>query len=247
MSGLNPLKPAESIAERDARLATLTQLAGRMLHDFNNYLTPIKGYLALFKEDCPPESSTFRYAGLMEKAAGKIEINLEGVAAAVRPERNYRPAAIDFQDIVAESTAAWVARFSDSAPVLESRLTPCLLKLDAQQWRHVVFHLLENARLAGTGSVTVRLTREVLTPGRMAELGLKKTDTCLLEVTDNGCGMAPETLSKAFDPFFTTRSKDKAAGLGLTQAFSVTRLHGGQILLESQPEAGTKVSIWLPL
>ena len=81
----------------------------------------------------------------------------------------------------------------------------------------------------------------------MTELGLKKPNTCLLEVTDTGCGMTPEVLKKAFEPFFTTRSKDKAIGLGLTQAFNVSRLHGGQIVLQSQPGVGTTVSIWLPL
>jgi signal transduction histidine kinase len=246
---LKPSAPKTAIAIRDEHLSALSQLAGRMVHDFNNYLTPIKGYLGLFKEECAPESATLRYAGLMEKASGKIESNLEAMAAAVRPERSFRPWAVDFQKIVSESVAAWVAKAPAQAHVqVRTHLAPCLLTVDAQHWRDILFHLLENARLAcaSGGVVDVRLHPEKLTAEKMAELGLLQPDTFLLQVNDTGCGMAPDVLNRAFEPFFTTRSKDKASGLGLTQAYNVARLHGGQILLESQPGSGTTVSIWLP-
>jgi signal transduction histidine kinase len=236
------------IAERDARVMALSQLASRMVHDFNNYLTPIKGYLGLFKEECAPESATLRYAGLMEKAACKIEYNIDAIAAAVRPERNYRPSPTDLRNVIEQSIKEWNDQLNTPLSI-STTLCPCPVTIDINQWRGVLFHLLENARFACAegGSVEIKLTKVTLTAGDMAMLGMHKAGSCRLEITDKGCGMPPEILNRALEPFFTTRSKDKAAGLGLTQAFNVTRLHGGQIMLESQTGTGTTVTIWLPL
>ena len=160
MDGLKPLTTTLGIAARDAHLLALSHLAGRMVHDFNNYLTPIKGYLGLFKEECLPESAARRYAGLMEKAAGKIEFNVEAIAAAVRPERSFRPSTENFHDIIGGTIADWTARTAAPAPVpIKTFLSPCVLSLDACQWRSVIVHLLENARLACAtgGTIVVKL------------------------------------------------------------------------------------------
>jgi len=68
-----------------------------------------------------------------------------------------------------------------------------------------------------------------------------------LRVADNGCGMAPEIKRLAFDPFFTTRRHYGATGLGLHIVHNiVTERLGGRLNLESEPGAGTTVSLILP-
>lgn len=69
----------------------------------------------------------------------------------------------------------------------------------------------------------------------------------VLCVRDDGAGMAPEVMARAFEPFFTTRDVGKGTGLGLTVARDVVRSHGGDIALESAPGKGTSVTITLPL
>lgn len=66
-----------------------------------------------------------------------------------------------------------------------------------------------------------------------------------LEIIDNGCGMDPQTLSKAFKPFFTTRDVGKGTGLGLTVARDIVLEQGGEIALESTPGQGTRVILTL--
>ncbi|MBI3876905.1 MAG: response regulator, partial [Verrucomicrobia bacterium] len=78
-------------------------------------------------------------------------------------------------------------------------------------------------------------------------LGVAGTDVFELTVRDTGLGMSEATLQRAFEPFFTTRPKGQAAGLGLTIVHSVARLHGGQVTLESAEDAGTTVRIWIPV
>jgi signal transduction histidine kinase len=65
-----------------------------------------------------------------------------------------------------------------------------------------------------------------------------------LKVTDTGCGMPPEVLSRIFEPLFST--KTRGTGLGLATVYSLIRQAGGQISAESQQGAGTTMTIYLP-
>lgn len=66
-------------------------------------------------------------------------------------------------------------------------------------------------------------------------------------VTDNGCGMTQEKARRIFDPFFTTRQTEGGTGLGLSLAHTIVRLHGGTIDVESEPGAGTRLTVSLPV
>jgi CheY-like chemotaxis protein len=68
----------------------------------------------------------------------------------------------------------------------------------------------------------------------------------VLEVIDRGCGMTPEVLSQALDPFFTTKDVGKGTGLGLPVVFGIVRGHQGFLTIDTEPGQGTCVGIWLP-
>ena len=68
-----------------------------------------------------------------------------------------------------------------------------------------------------------------------------------LQVADNGCGMDAATASRAFQPFFTTRTDPPALGLGLAVAEGFIHQAGGALTLESAPAWGTRVNDWLPV
>lgn len=68
----------------------------------------------------------------------------------------------------------------------------------------------------------------------------------VIEIADNGCGMAPETLAKIFDPFYTTREVGAGTGLGLTVARDIVQAHEGSIAVASEPGHGTTVTVKLP-
>jgi signal transduction histidine kinase len=65
-----------------------------------------------------------------------------------------------------------------------------------------------------------------------------------LTVQDTGAGIAPEDLSRVFDPFFST--KPQGTGMGLTAVFHIVANHLGEIKIESTPGQGTVVYLWLP-
>jgi CheY-like chemotaxis protein len=144
---------------------------------------------------------------------------------------------------------AWQAGLPVSVIIaVEKKIDSCCTRLDPTQWRSVIRHLLQNARfaLASGGNLEVTLKRQELTPSEVAELRVASHQVLRLTVQDNGIGMSDTTLRRACEPFFSTRPRTRAAGLGLTFVYSMARFHGGQIVIESEEDVGTTVTIWLP-
>ena len=103
---------------------------------------------------------------------------------------------------------------------------------------HLFVNLLVNAldAMAATGgTLTVTLRQEI---SALNQRGV------LITVQDTGQPIAPESLPHLFDPFFTTRANH--IGLGLFSVQRIVTAHQGEIHVESLPDQGTAVSVWLP-
>jgi signal transduction histidine kinase len=81
------------------------------------------------------------------------------------------------------------------------------------------------------------LTISTITDGESKQVGVV--------VTDNGCGIAPDDLTKFFEPFYT--NKEGGSGLGLAICYEIIQQHAGRITVESQPGKGSTFTVWLPL
>jgi two-component system NtrC family sensor kinase len=106
----------------------------------------------------------------------------------------------------------------------------------------VILNLLSNARdaVAGSqGSSWVRIRTDALLDGCESRV--------IIEVSDNGKGIAEGNLSKIWDPFFTTKDPDKGTGLGLSISKSIVEDFGGSVDVESTEGQGTKITIALPV
>jgi signal transduction histidine kinase len=112
------------------------------------------------------------------------------------------------------------------------------LKTDPEALEQVIINLLINASHAADKRESwVRIE---------ALLSKDKPNHAVIEVTDNGCGMTQETIARIFDPFFTTKGPGVGTGLGLSVSYNLIRQLGGQILVESKPEEGTRFKVVLP-
>jgi signal transduction histidine kinase len=120
---------------------------------------------------------------------------------------------------------------------------------DSHQLEQVVMNLVVNSRdaMPEGGRVAIEIART--SPAEVAPPLSSRTGAARfgrIEVRDTGCGMDSRTLSRAFEPFFTTRRRGQGTGLGLATVLRIVSQSGGAVRLESEVGKGTAVIVDLP-
>ncbi len=238
-------------AREAEKLESLAILASGVAHDVNDTLQGIMGNASLAKrllpEDAPPRELLARIESSVGEAA-----QLADQMLALAGRRLLRKGPIDLAALLA-----------DHAPLLQSMLPPQVrLTVDVEpalpavegdelQLRQALSALVANAGEAifePVGEVSIRVRRG---SGRSASSGERlvpapvEGPVVCLEVADTGCGMDEATLARIFDPFFTT--KMAGHGLGLPALLGIMRAHGAAIAVESEPNRGARVRLFLPI
>jgi signal transduction histidine kinase len=123
------------------------------------------------------------------------------------------------------------------------------VKVDPAQSDQLPANLCVNARdaIAGQGKITIETGAKIFDQAYCTDhLEFLPGEYPLLEVSDNGCGMDPKTLSQIFEPFFTTKEQGKGTGLGLASVFGMVKQNNGFINVYSETGQGTTFKIYLP-
>ncbi len=232
------------------RMEALGQLAGGIAHDFNNVLQAVQGSARLIERRPDDPEGVKRLARMVTEAAGRgASITRRLLAFSRRGE--LRTEAVDpvllltnLREVLTHTMGAGIGVRLDMPHSL-----PALLA-DRGQLETVLVNLAANARDAMEGKGTITLSAALDTPGcdpGDGHPGAGPGRYVLLAVSDSGCGMTPEVLARATEPFFTTKGRGKGTGLGLAMARGFAEQSGGRLAIESAPGRGTVVSLWLPL
>jgi signal transduction histidine kinase len=107
---------------------------------------------------------------------------------------------------------------------------------DPSGLRQVCMNLVTNAHQAIKGTGLVELKTENLDNGMVS-----------ISIRDTGCGIAPDTIDRIWDPFFTTKEVGKGVGLGLALTYNIVKRHGGEIEVESRLGEGSQFTVLLPV
>ena len=119
--------------------------------------------------------------------------------------------------------------------------------LDADKIQQVLLNVIINAiqAMPEGGRLTLRSEWRERPPDGIEVEGEEEEQGVLIVAEDTGVGIPKDAMEKIYESFYTT--KEEGTGLGLTIVRKIVRAHGGELALESEPGAGTRVGIWLPV
>jgi PAS domain S-box-containing protein len=231
-------------------------LAAGVAHEFNNLLAGMSGYASLALHEAglgeTPAQFMRQVVALSERAA---RLTRQLLVYARKPELTRRPTAvIDLVSATADLMRQTVG-LEAALDVAAAGDPPLIVSGDANQLQQALVNIGLNARDAviveptppTPRDVTFRVRHRVLAEELKAfPQDVPPGDYVLIEVEDRGCGMTPEVLAQAIDPFFTTKEVGQGTGLGLPMVFGIVQGHQGYLTIESAPGRGTRVGVYLP-
>jgi two-component system cell cycle sensor histidine kinase/response regulator CckA len=231
------------------KLESLGVLAGGIAHDFNNLLSSILAQAELAEQELAVGTDPRQELQLIKNVAIRAgEMVRELMVYSGQDSASFEP--LDLSGLVREILELLKISISKQAILkvdLPENLPP--VRANAVQMRQVVMNLITNASEAlgdkkGVISVTVAKvgSGQDSLPDRQSNA--RVDDYLQMEVSDTGCGMTAEVLSRIFDPFFTTKFAGR--GLGLAAVQGIIRSHGGSINAVSCPGKGTHFQILIP-
>ena len=233
------------------RMEALGQLAGGIAHDFNNVLQAVQGGCALIERRPGNPEGVKRFARMILEAAERgATVTHRLLAFSRRGELQAEP--LDVGSLLA-NTREILAHTLGTGIEIRLEVTDGLPPLfaDKGQLETVLVNLATNARdaMAGTGTLTLGAVAETLTHDDELRfpVNLKAGSYLRISVSDTGAGMDAVTLKKAVEPFFTTKPTGQGTGLGLAMASGFAQQSGGGLHIESIPNRGTTVRLWLPV
>ncbi len=239
------LSEAKELFHQSQKMESVGQLTGGVAHDFNNLLTVVSANLELIEVgDNIGEARRFATAALRAVDRGaKLTAHL--LAFSRRQVLNPKP--IDAFQLVSEFEGLIYKAVGEACRVkVRTDKGLWLCHVDPALLETALLNLALNARdaMPNGGLLEIETKNIVVVEGAVA--GCLPGSYVRLSVRDHGCGMPPEVLDRVFEPFFTTKEVGKGTGLGLSMVYGFVRQSGGHIAIESAPEKGTTVALYLP-
>lgn len=233
---------------RAQRMESIGTLAGGIAHDLNNILSPIiMGADMLALDD--PDPATSKWLGIIKENAERGAELIKQVLTFARGMTGER-VTLQLRHILKDLIAVLNETMPKSISV-RHEIEPELwsISADPTQIHQVLMNVCINARDAMPSGGTLSLRADnVSVDENYARMNLDAAPGVyvLLTIADTGTGMSSEVLGRIFDPFFTTKEIGEGTGLGLSTTLAIVKGHGGFINVYSEPQKGTRFSIYLP-
>ena len=245
---------SEEALNHAQRLESVGQLTGGIAHDFNNLLTVIQGNLQVLEE--LPVLAGEPYAQQLVAAAARASrrgAELTSKLLAFSRRQVLQPASVDVSAMLG-SLADMLRRTLDQRIRIEVEAPvgcPPVLA-DPGQLESALLNIAINARDAMPEGGTLRFRAEPhpALPDHLAnELEGERAASAgfvAIAIADTGQGMPEAVKERAFEPFFTTKEVGRGTGLGLSTVYGFVKQSKGAVALESEPNQGTTVTLYIP-
>lgn len=227
---------AERAARQSERLAAVGQMAAGIGHEINNPLMNIMSLAALVDKSLDEKDEQTRSdIQLLIKEGQRCARIVQGILSFARENKaEYRR--FDIAHLIDDTLVLLQHRLESAQLSLDADIeSPLMMEGDPNQLQQVLVNVLLNAIQASPSDSTIALN------------AFSEAGNVLIEITDNGPGIAVDNLSQVLDPFFTTKSEGDGTGLGLSISYGIVKHHGGTINLDNKEGAGVRVVIALPI
>ncbi|HKD45693.1 MAG TPA: PAS domain S-box protein [Candidatus Angelobacter sp.] len=228
------------------KMEALGRLAGGVAHDFNNLLGVIGGYAELLEAKLGHNENYRRYCTKIidttQRASGLTRQLLTFSRKEVtrptplQPDRAFRELASILPRLIGEDIELSVNLASNGTVIM-----------DKTHFEQVIFNIVINSRDAmPNGGRLVVETEDIFRPALLSTGSISISQYVAIRIRDTGVGMDEETRLHAFEPFYTTKDLGRGTGLGLATVYGIVQQCMGEITIDSQPDKGTQINIFLP-
>jgi PAS domain S-box-containing protein len=232
-------KIAETL-QRSEKVAAVGRLAATMAHEINNPLESVTNLLYLARKDHNMAERTREYLQLADQELDRVAHVARQTLGFYR--ENSAPVLFKVSPVISDLVDVYSYRFRNRDVQVDKELDDAAeLFAPVGEFRQVFSNLLVNAIDAlpsNGGRIRIRLQTGQDWNGT-ARSGVRLT------VADTGCGIAPETMPRIFESFYTTK-RDIGTGLGLWLTRSIVQKYGGRIQVRSRVQSGTVFSVFWP-
>lgn len=232
------LKDAQNRLMHSEKMASLGQLAAGVAHELNNPLTGILLYLNMVLERLDPGIDYREDLECVLDDANRCKNIIKNLLAYSRqaaPDKEV----FELNSLVEQGLGLIRDQklFINISVKRELSDEMMLIHADKNQLSQVIINLVMNAidAMEKRGALTFRTYRN------------KPARKVYVEISDTGGGISEESISKVFDPFYTTKGAGKGTGLGLSTAYGIVKENGGEISIKDTRPEGTTFLIELPL
>lgn len=246
---LTKIKMLEKQILQSQKMEAIGRITGGIAHDFNNILAILSGNIELLKLDCENKPE------LVDRLSNAMDNIVRGTHLTRR--------LLDFSrqesnSVEKTNVAECITEIHSLVKQKEKEQIKVKLDLRDNLWavcvnkpelENAILNLFNNAcdALEKGGNVFVSAENKSFVEGEFVEsVPIKSGDYVRISVTDTGCGIEKESLSKIFEPFYTTKERGKGTGLGLCSVFSFTQRFHGVVTVTSKLGDGTSISMFLP-
>lgn len=231
------LRQTQAQLVQSSKMAAMGQFAAGVAHEINSPLAAITIALETAETRVQDPQSTLRRLALARKAVDKATAIIRKLLYYSR-EGSQSNQLTPIARIVRDTLEIFGPQLENAGVSLEYQPSADpLVSVNENEIQQVLINLMLNARDATTGQAERKVVIRTLQEGERA----------VIEVEDNGPGIAPEIQSRIFEPFFTTKDIGEGTGLGLSVSYQIAHNHEGDLVLASSSEQGTLFRLRLPV
>lgn len=253
---LKELETVQKQVIQQERLASIGHLTSGIAHDFNNMLAIISGYTEILLDVTDGEDGITSHLQQIDNAARRSADLVRQLLAFAR-RQPINPKIVDLNAEIDDAMTMLQRLISENIELIwlpGSIIDP--IEIDPSQITQILTNLIVNSRDAIDNAGTIRIeTRSIVYDQSFMAVSSSETASSNhtggerfveLRVLDTGSGMDENTRLRVFEPFFSSKRKEKGSGLGLSTVYGIVKQNRGEITLESRVGEGTTISIIFP-